>query len=90
MTRETRSSTELQAIVLQSLKVCEGFEDIHEVSIQPREHCEGGTNWMLAAVRPRVEGKVLRGARDTINFLQRSYQLDAADIVVPRQLRRRA
>jgi hypothetical protein len=90
MTRETRSSSELQAIILQSLKVCPGFEDINEVMIQPREHCEGGTNWTLASVRPRVEGKVLRGARDTITYLQHSYELDQADIVLPRQMRRRA
>jgi hypothetical protein len=90
MTRETRSSTELQAIILQSLKLCEGFEDIHEVSIQPRDHYEGGTNWTLAAVRPRVDGKILRNARETINYLQRSYELDAADIVMSRPLKRRA
>jgi hypothetical protein len=89
MTRETRSSSELQAIILQSLKVCPGFEDIHEVMIQPREqHCEGGTNWTLAAVRPRVEGKVLRGARDTISYLQHSYELDQADIIIPKMKRR--
>jgi len=90
MTREIRSSTELQAIILQSLKVCPGFESIHEVTVQPREQCEGGTNWMLAAVRPRVDGKVLRSARETIDFLQRSYQLHESDIVPPRQMKRRA
>jgi hypothetical protein len=90
MTRETRSSTELQAIILQSLKVCPGFEEIHEVMIQPRDHCEGGTNWTLAAVRPRVEGKVLRGARETITFLQRSYQLDEADMILTRPMKRHA
>jgi hypothetical protein len=88
MTREIRSSAELQSIILQSLKVCPGFADIHEVMIQPREHCEGGTNWTLAAVRPRVDGKVLRGARETIDFLQKSYQLHEDDIVIPRQKRR--
>jgi hypothetical protein len=90
MTRETRSCTELQAIILQSLKVCEGFEDIHEVSIQPRDHYEGGTNWTLAAVRPRVDGKILRNARETINYLQRSYELDAADMVMSRPAKRHA
>jgi hypothetical protein len=90
MTRESRSSTELQAIILESLKGCPGFEEIHEVMIQPRDHCEGGTNWTLAAVRPRVEGKVLRNARETITFLQRSYELDQADILLPRPMRRRA
>jgi hypothetical protein len=90
MTRETRSIAELQAIILQSLKVCEGFEGIHEVSIQPREQYEGGTNWTLAAVRPRVDGKILRNARDTINFLQCSYELDPADTVMTRQVKRRA
>jgi len=89
MTRETRSSSELQAIILQSLKVCPGFEELHEVQIQPRDHFEGGTNWTLASVRPRVEGKVLRGARETIDFLQRSYQLDEADAAAQRQARRR-
>ncbi len=90
MNRETRSSTELQTIIMQSLKVCPGFESIHDVMIQPREQCEGGTNWTLAAVRPRVDGKVLRGARETIDFLQQTYQLCEADAVQARQMKRRA
>ncbi len=90
MTRATMSSIELQSVILQSLKGCPGFENTQDIQIQPREHCEGGTNWTLASVRPRVEGKVLRGARDTISYLQHSYELDQADIIVPRQMKRRA
>jgi hypothetical protein len=40
-------------------------------------------------VRPRVEGRVLRGARETIDFLQKSYRLDEAEAALQRQARRR-
>jgi hypothetical protein len=72
------------------LKGCSGFENTQDIQIQPREHCEGGTNWTLASVRPRVDSKTLRSARETIDFLQRSYQLDEADVVAARQVKRRA
>ena len=75
MTREIRSNTELQSICLQSLKVCPGFEHVNEILIQPRETLQGGPNWTLAAVRPRVDNKALRAARAIIDMLQRSYEL---------------
>ena len=75
MAREVCSCSQLQGICLQSLKGCEGFEHVHEILIQPRECIEGGTNWTLAAVRPRVANSVLRAARSTIEMLQTSYEL---------------
>lgn len=80
MSREARSSTELQGICLKSLKACPGFENVSEILIQPREQLEGGTNWTLAAVRPRVSNNVLRAARGTIEMLQTSYELAASEM----------
>lgn len=79
MRRMIRSNAELQAICLQSLKACPGFERVSEILIQPRTSCSGGANWTLAAVKPRVDNTALRGARATIDYLQRSYQLPGAD-----------
>ena len=87
MSREVCSSPQLQGICLRSLKECPGFENVSEILIQPRESLEGGTNWTLAAVRPRVSNNVLRAARGTIEMLQRSYELVASEMV-PRQSRR--
>jgi len=75
MRRTIRSSTELQEICLRSLKACPGFERVSEILIQPRTARAGGANWTLAAVKPRVDNDSLRGARATIDHLQRSYQL---------------
>ena len=86
MTREVCSSTELQHICLASLKKCPGFEHVNEILIQPREQIHGGTNWTLAAVRPRVHNNVLRAARSTIETLQTSYELMASEMM-PRQRR---
>ena len=80
MSREVRSSMELQGICLRSLKECPGFENVSEILIQPREQLEGGTNWTLAAVRPRVSNNVLRAARGTIEMLQTSYELTAGEM----------
>ena len=79
MHRVVRSS-ELQAICLRSLKACPGFERVNEILIQPRTVYAGGANWTVAAVRPRVDNDALRGARQTIDLLQRSYKLAAAEI----------
>jgi hypothetical protein len=81
MQREVRSSAELQAICLQTLKACPGFERVDEIVIQPRAPIEGGANWTVAAVRPRVCNDVLRGARQTIDDLRQSYELDAAALM---------
>ena len=80
MTREPCSSSQLQTICLKSLKTCPGFENVNEILIQPRQSLEGGTNWTLAAVRPRVDNNVLRAARGTIETLQRSYELMASEL----------
>ena len=80
MTREVCSSSKLQGICLNSLKECPGFEHVDEILIQPRESFEGGTNWTLAAVRPRVSNNVLRAARSTIEMLQTTYELLASEI----------
>jgi len=76
MCGKVRSSSELQAICLRRLKACPGFERVSEILIQPRDARPGGTNWILAAVRPRVDNDALRGARATIDHLQRSYRLE--------------
>ncbi len=88
MKREVRSCAELQAVCLQTLKRCEGFEQVSEILVQPRDCAEGLANWTLAAVRPRVDNKSLRGARGAIDFLQRTYQLNA-DEAQAQSIRRR-
>jgi len=80
MTRQTRSGQELQEICLQTLKQCPGFEQVNEIIVQCRESDNGFANWTLAAVRPRVDNKVLRAARGTINMLQQTYQLNPNEI----------
>ena len=80
MRREVCSSMELQGICLSSLKECDGFENVNEILIQPRESFEGGTNWTVAAVGPRVSNNVLRAARSTIEMLQTTYELLASEI----------
>ena len=80
MRREICSSVELQGICLRSLKTCPGFEHVSEILIQPRETFGEGTNWTLAAVRPRVSNNVLRAARGTIEMLQTSYELVAGEL----------
>ena len=87
MAREVCSSNELQGICLKSLKKCPGFEHVNEILIQPRESLQGGTNWTLSAVRPRVHNNVLRAARGTIEMLQTSYELVASEMM-PRPQRR--
>ena len=81
MAREVCSCPQLQGICLRSLKSCEGFEHVNEIVIQPRESIEGGTNWTLAAVRPRVANNVLRAARSTIEMLQTSYELFPSELM---------
>ena len=73
--RKVRSSAELQEVCLRTLKQCPGFEQVKQILIQPRVNVEGSPNWTLAAVRPRVDNRSLRAARDTIGILQRTYQL---------------
>ena len=75
MEREIRSHAELRDICLRALKSCEGFERVDEILIQPRAAPSGGTNWTLAGFRPRVGNAALRGARDAIDQLRRSYEL---------------
>lgn len=87
--REVCSISSLQGICLQSLKQVPGFELVNEVSIQPRDSLEGGANWTLAAVRPRVGNQVLRDARGTIQMLQTNYELTPEDASA-RSNRRRA
>jgi hypothetical protein len=73
--REVRSSAELQEVCLRTLKQCRGFERVDRILIQPRDNAEGFANWTLAAVRPRVDNRSLRAARETIGVLQQTYQL---------------
>lgn len=83
MTRKVCNSAQLRDICLDNLKACPGFEHVSEILIQPRETFEGGTNWTLAAVRPRVPNTVLRAARSTIEMLQTSYELPESEAVLP-------
>lgn len=87
-TREVRSCAELQAVCLQTLKQCQGFEQVNEVLVQPRENAEGFANWTLAAVRPRVENRFLRAAGGAIAVLQQTYQLNAETAPPPPRQRR--
>jgi hypothetical protein len=79
MSRELRSQAELREICLDALRSREGFENVDDILIQPRDASAGGTNWTLAGFRPRVDNAALRGARDVIGQLCRSYQLRAVD-----------
>ncbi|MGH6835871.1 MAG: hypothetical protein ACREC9_10060 [Methylocella sp.] len=82
-----RSSAELQEVCLRTLKQCPGFEQVKKVLIQPRDNAEGCANWTVAAVRPRVDNRSLRAARETIGFLQQTYRLiagEASDRNTPR------
>ncbi|MGD0636002.1 MAG: hypothetical protein ABSA13_17450 [Beijerinckiaceae bacterium] len=78
--REVCSISLLQGICLRSLKTCPGFDLVNEIVIQPRESLDGGANWTLAAIRPRVGNQVLREARDTIHMLQTTYELMPEDV----------
>ncbi len=89
MNRETCSFAQLQLVCLRTLKQCQGFEMVNEVLVQPRECTEGAANWTLAAVRPRVDNNSLRAARGAIDFLQKTYQLDAAEAKAESARRRR-
>ncbi|WP_156898274.1 hypothetical protein [Methylocapsa acidiphila] len=89
MASEIRSSAELQAVCLQALKKCRGFELVHEVLVQPRENAVGRANWTLAAVRPRVANDVLREARAVIAGLQESYLLNISESPDPKAAPRR-
>jgi len=71
------------------LKQCDGFDRVHEVLVQPRANPDGLANWTLAAVRPRVDNEVLRGARSVIALLQQTYQLSASDPPAAQARRRR-
>jgi hypothetical protein len=87
--REVRSSAELQDVCLRTLKQCPGFERVDTILIQPRENAEGAANWTVAAVRPRVDNRSLRGAREMISFLQKTYELHPED-ALKRNCKRRA
>lgn len=75
MPRQLRSQAELRKICLDALRCQDGFENVDEILIQPRDAVAGGTNWMLAGFRPRVDNKALRSARDVIDRLRRAYEL---------------
>ena len=79
MQREIRSQAQLRDICLLILRGCQGFEQVDEILIQPRDPYAGGANWTLAGFRPRVANDALRAARATIQELQMTYQLDATD-----------
>lgn len=90
MQREIRSHAQLREICLRTLKTCEGFEQVDEILIQPRDPHPGGPNWALAGFRPRVANDALRAARHTIHELQCAYALDSADIAPERSCGRKS
>jgi hypothetical protein len=90
MQREIRSHAQLRNICLQSLKGCEGFEEVDEILIQPRDPYADGPNWTLAGVRPRVANNALRAARNTIYELQQCYALDLASVTVDKGAARKS
>jgi hypothetical protein len=75
MPRQLRSQAELREICLHALRCQDGFENVDDILIQPRDTAAGGTNWLLAGFRPRVDNKSLRSARDVIDRLRRAYEL---------------
>ncbi len=77
--RKVRSSAELQEVCLRTLKQCRGFEQVNRILIQPRDNAEDSANWFLAAVRPPVDNRSLRAARETIGLLQQTYRLIPSD-----------
>jgi hypothetical protein len=89
MACEVRSRAELQVACLEALKQCRGFEQVNEILVQPREASDGLANWTLAAVKPKVGNEALRGARGTIETLQRTFQLHADEANAPHHRRRR-
>ncbi|WP_374306717.1 hypothetical protein [Methylocella sp.] len=89
MNRAICSFAELQSVCLEKLKSCHGFEAVNEVLVQPRENCGDAANWTLAAVRPRVDNNSLRGAREAIDFLQKTYALDQVEAAARSNARRR-
>lgn len=90
MQREIRSHAQLREICLKTLKACEGFEQVDEILIQPRDPHADGPNWALAGFRPRVANDALRAARNTIYELQRNYALDPTGLPVDKGFGRKA
>jgi hypothetical protein len=90
MQREIRSHAQLRDICLQTLKGCEGFEQVDEILIQPRDPHANGANWALAGFRPRVANNALRAARNTIQELQQCYALDASGVAIDKGVSRKS
>ena len=74
MTKQAKTTDELQQICFEALKGHLGFEALDRIEIRARTSVEGGANWTLAP-HPRVDTMALRSARDVINSLQQSYEL---------------
>jgi hypothetical protein len=78
-----KTCSELKAICLQSLRACPGFEMVKEVVVRPNDIVKRDdgkisdrtANWIVAAVKPRVDNQSLRGAQETILYLQAQYQM---------------
>ena len=74
MTKQAKTTDELQRICFEALKGHSGFEALNRIEIRARTSVEGGANWTLAP-HPRVDTTALRSARDVIDSLQQSYEL---------------
>ena len=76
MTKQAKTTRELQRICFEALKGHSGFEALNRIEIRARASVEGGANWTLAP-HPRVDTTALRSAREVITSLQRNYELTA-------------
>jgi hypothetical protein len=74
-----KTCSELRAICLQTLRACRGFEMVEEIVVRSKHDdgtvSDGTANWIVAAIRPRVDNQSLRGAQETIRHLQAHYQM---------------
>jgi hypothetical protein len=76
-----KTCSELSAICLRTLRTCPGFDMVKEVVVRPKDIAvrDSGNvsapNWIVAAIRPRVDNQSLRGAQETIRYLRAQYQM---------------
>ena len=78
-----KTCSELEAICLQALRACPSFEMVKEIVVRSNDVTKRDdgtvsdrtTNWIVSAVKPRVANQSLRGAQETIGYLQAQYQM---------------
>jgi hypothetical protein len=76
-----KTCSELNAICLRTLRTCPGFALVKEVVVRPKDTAirdrgnVSAPNWLVAAIRPRVNNQSLRVAQEMIRYLQAQYQM---------------